>query len=65
MKVQYPGIATSEPTYLALVLRLSPRFRARLDMVQVADEILLLRPDGRVAFIDFRHVTFVRDAVGW
>jgi hypothetical protein len=28
-------------------------------MVQVADEILLLRPDGRVAFIDFRHVTFV------
>jgi hypothetical protein len=34
-------------------------------MVQVADEILLLRPDGRVAFIDFRHVTFVRDAVGW
>ena len=34
-------------------------------MVQLADEILLLRSDGRLWFIDFRHVTFVRDAVGW
>jgi hypothetical protein len=66
VKVQYPGIATAVRAYLPRARPATfPTLQGGLGHGSTGRRDPAAAARRRVAFIDFRHVTFVRDAVGW